>query len=128
MNSQQELQFLSEQMNQLQHYSEVLEQQLQEIEDSILAINELVNINNGEEMFVPLTNGVFVKANFLKSDSLLVNIGNQVLVEKDLESTKTLLGTQKIELEKYQDQMIQQLSSMYQRYVELQISAGKGEK
>ncbi len=128
MDPQQELQFLPEQMNQMQHYAEVLQQQLNEIEDSIVAIDDLSSVKEGVEMFVPLTNGVFIKANFLKTDSLLVNVGNNVMVEKNPQSTKKLLEKQKDELTDYQDQIMQQLSSLYQRYVELQISSGQGEK
>ncbi len=108
-------------LNELQAYSEALQEQIIELDDSLKAIDEIQSVNDNEEMFVPLTRGVYVKARFVKDDSFLVNVGNKVVAEKKLDDTHKLLEEQKALTEKYLDEILKEISYYYQEYVKLQL-------
>ena len=64
MNQEQnmQLQMLGPQLQQMQQYLQALEEQMQEVSNAIASMAELEKIKAGTETYVPLTNGIFVKA------------------------------------------------------------------
>lgn len=107
-----ELQVMHQQIKQLQ-------QQLQEIEHQIIQIarvqqnlNEFKNLKEDTEILVPLSSGIFAYAKINDTKNLLVNVGSDVIVAKDVDNTNHLLAEQAKELINVQNEFGRQLNEL----------------
>ncbi len=105
------LQILDHQLKQGQKQLMVIEQQATELEAVFEGLNELATSSVGSELFVPLSAGIFVKAELKEVKDVLVNVGSSVAVKKSLAEAKELLLVQIKELRELE----QQLGSQVQR-------------
>jgi prefoldin alpha subunit len=121
---QQELQTLGMQIQQVQQYLEALEMQTQEVANALSSMEELEKLPKGTTAYVPLTNGIFVKAKLETTKEYLINIGNNITTVKNPEETKKILQEQQEELGRVQQHMVEQFSQMYQQYLALQMQQG----
>jgi len=120
-----ELKVIEEQMQQLQHQIEQLSQNISEFEHSIKSLDELKG-KSGEETFVPLSGGIYAKANLQDTGKFVVNVGAGIAVEKSLEQTKEIIERQLTEMKGYKDQMskgLQLLASRAQEIEEMALEA-----
>ncbi|MBN2881285.1 prefoldin subunit alpha [Candidatus Woesearchaeota archaeon] len=106
-----ELKSLDEQMRKVEKELSTVNSQLAEVEQIQKWIDEISKSSNSE-CFVPLTNGIFVKAKILDSDEFLMNVGSKVCVPKSKIDAIKLLDEQKVELENYRLQLSNQLSNL----------------
>ena len=104
-----EFQAIEAQMRQLQSQLEIITHQLVELTVASNSLDELSKINEGREIFVPLSSGIFAKASLKDKSELLVNVGANVAVKKDIPSTKILLQNQIEEIKKVQHQLVSEL-------------------
>ena len=107
-----ELQELNQNVKHFQNQLDAITQQLLELAATSSSLEELNKIEVGKEIFVPLSSGIFVKAGIKDTSNLLVNVGANVVVKKDVISTKKLIQKQMDELKKIQNQMITDLEKM----------------
>ena len=125
-----EFQMIDQQIKQLQKQLEMVTNQLIEISSTSSSLDEFNKIAAGKEVFVPLSSGIFAKANIKDTSELLVNIGANVAVKKDVASTKKLIQNQVEELKRIQKQMIGELEKMTghaaQLEMQLQNFVGQG--
>lgn len=77
----------------IQRMQESLEE-LKRIESNLL---DLQKVEIGEEVLAPIANGIFIQTT-LKSHTLKVNVGNGVVLEKNVEDTIKLLKKQEKEI------------------------------
>ena len=89
---------LREQVNKLSEQLGGLDERTRTIQEMIAAINEYSEIQEGDELLVTLTNGVFIPATAQKTDHLLLNVGAGSVVAKSADETKELLSKQLDEL------------------------------
>ncbi len=75
----------------------VLEERKMEL---LLIKSSLDEIKENKEIFVSLGAGIFLKAKILNTNKLLVNVGNNVFVEKTPEEIKKLIDEQIEEIDK----------------------------
>jgi prefoldin alpha subunit len=115
-----ELQMLDQQMKQVQKQVEAIERQAVELEDVQLSLDELAKSKKGSDMFVPITNGIFLKAKLEETETLAVNVGGGTVVKKDIASTKAMLAQQAVEMRKFQADMVEQFEKMAERAASLQ--------
>jgi prefoldin alpha subunit len=115
-----ELQILDQQMKQIQKQVEAAERQAAEIEEVQKSLDELGSSKIGSEMFVPISNGIFLKAKLEDNKSLAVNVGSNTVVKKDIPSTKAMLDEQATDLRKFQAELAGQFEKMAERAAELQ--------
>ncbi|MEM4253917.1 MAG: prefoldin subunit alpha [Candidatus Woesearchaeota archaeon] len=115
-----ELQLLDQQMKQVQKQVEAVERQVAEIEEVRKSLDELAASKVGSEMFVPISNGIFVKARLEDNKSLAVNVGGSTVVKKNIPSTKAMLEEQAVDMRKFQAEMVEQFEKMAERAAELQ--------
>ena len=120
-----EFQVLEQQIRQLQKQLEVITSQLIELNATSNSLDEFKKISQGSEVFVPLSSGIFVKANIKDTSELLVNVGANVVVKKDNDSTKKLIQNQMEEIKKIQRQMIEELEKMtsHAAQIEMQLQS-----
>ena len=94
--------------------------QLIELNATNNSLNEFDKLSAGKELFVPLSSGIFAKASIKDTSELLVNVGANVAVKKDVASTKKLIQKQMEEIKKIQKQMINDLEKMTNHAAQLE--------
>ena len=116
-----EFQALDQHIKQLQKQLEMVTHQLFELNATSNSLDDFKKIDSGKEIFVPLSSGIFAKANVKDTSELLVNVGANVAVKKDITSTKKLIQEQMEEIKKIQKQMIDELEKMTSHAAQLQM-------
>lgn len=122
-----QLQMMSMQLQQFQQYLQMLEEQTQEVAKALESMEAIKHTTPGTPAYVPLTNGIYVKATLEKTDEFLINAGNNIISTQTPEQAKKLLTDQQKELAEAQEKMSKQFSEMYQHYLHLQISMQEGQ-
>ena len=115
-----EFKMLDQYIKQLQSQLEMITHQLIELNSTNNSLNEFDKLSAGKEMFVPLSSGIFAKASIKDTSELLVNVGANVAVKKDVASTKKLIQQQMEEIKKIQKQMINDLEKMTNHAAQLE--------
>lgn len=91
---QMQLQFLYEQMEQVNNHVQQLLQQQEELEISKNALETLQRTKTETSILAPIANGIFIQAALKNSEKLIVNVGANVTVEKTVPETVALLEEQ----------------------------------
>ena len=86
----------------------IIENQAAELDGFVSDLDEMESLQDAE-VLVPLINGVFAKARLHDAKQLLVNVGSQIIVPKNAESTKKLLKEQRINLIEFRERLIELL-------------------
>ncbi len=107
-----ELQMLEQQMKQVQKQIQMIENQSIELTIAHQALESLKNIKPGTEILVPISNGVFIKAELKDNQELIVNIGSNITANKDAESAKGLIKEQIDEMKTVQEHMALELERL----------------
>jgi prefoldin alpha subunit len=115
-----EYQVEEQQIRQLQQQLEKLEAQTLEIAAVEQSIEETANARQGADILVPVSGGIFFSASIKDNSSFLVNVGSGVVVRKDVDGTKQLIRDQASEVEKYKEQVVEQLAMHIARYQEIE--------
>ena len=125
-----EFQMLDQHIKQLQKQLQAITQQLMEFESTSMSLEDLQKVQPGKEIFVPLSSGIFAKATIKDTSELLVNVGANVIVQKDIASTKKLIANQVEEVRKLQKRMADDLEKMTEKAanIEEQLQALVSEK
>ncbi len=92
-----EMQFLNEQLQQVQQRISLIENQIQQLNDVISNLEEFDKSKEDSEMMFSLGPGLYGKG-VLKSKEILVNIGANIIVKKDIKETINIIKTQIEEL------------------------------
>ena len=107
-----ELQVLQQQVQQYQQQLQEIEQQLMNVARVQQNLHEFKELEEGTEILVPLSAGIFAKAQIKDSKNLNVNVGSDVIVVKDVDSTNELLAEQVKELMNAQSEFANQLNEL----------------
>ena len=119
-----EMQRLDESANKLEEQIRKIEDQMDEVLYTRKSIDELKEVKPGTEILVPISNGIFAKAEIKDSENLKVNVGGGTVAGKNTEETKKLLDDQMKELRKYKDEMKEHLDKVI---VQMQTLEGEVE-
>jgi len=104
-----ELQLMEQQMKQLQENAKVLDSQLAELIGVIQSLEDFKSVENKTRLWVPISNGIFTKAELIDNRELMVNVGADVVVKKSAEETKSLIAGQMDEIKKVQQKVVEEL-------------------
>jgi prefoldin alpha subunit len=107
-----EYQMLEEQVKSMTGQLQELNNKVLELEYLKLSLGEFANIEEGQEILAPISQGIFVKAKVLDNKTLLVNVGSSVVVPKTMQSTKELLAKQQEEIEEMRGSALSQIQEM----------------
>ncbi|MBI2541732.1 prefoldin subunit alpha [Candidatus Woesearchaeota archaeon] len=120
-----EFKMLEQHIKQMQAQLEAITHQLFELHSTGNSLDEFRKISAGKEIFVPLSSGIFAKATIKDSSELLVNVGANTVVKKDVESAKKLLQNQAEEMKKIQKHMMNELEKMtnHAAQIEMQLQS-----
>lgn len=100
------LQMIDQQVKQTQRQIKSLRNQQEDLLGSMQALNDITIAEIGSEILVPVTNGIFVRATLQEKETVTVNIGAQVAVQKTILGAKHLLEEQFKEVENVLTQLI----------------------
>ena len=115
-----ELKTLDEELKKLNTHLDNMDNQMGELEISKQIINKFSELNKGDELRVPLTSGIYVKAQILDTKNLMINVGSNITVEKTPKQVTKILDGQLTELSKYRDQLVGQMKVLINRIEEIQ--------
>lgn len=95
-----ELQEISTQLKQLQQQISNLEAQLMEMQKVKETLADLEKLNSKKDILVPVANGVYAKAELNQNQNVLINIGADLIVEKNFGDAKKIIEEQIEEINK----------------------------
>ena len=107
-----EFQILSQRIQQLEKQNEALNNNLMELMVTNQSLDDIKSIKEKTEILVPISSGIYAKADIKESDSFLVNVGANTILVKDLKSTKEVIESQIVEIRKLQESLAEQLQEM----------------
>ncbi|MBI4452173.1 prefoldin subunit alpha [Candidatus Woesearchaeota archaeon] len=111
---------VEEHIQQLQKQLEALTSHLVEMRSTSNSLEELAKTPKGKEIFVPISSGIFAKGSISDTSDLLVNIGANVVVTKDIASAKKLIQHQIDQMKNVHGKMLEELEKMAQKAAELE--------
>jgi len=116
-----EFQAIEQNIKQLQRQLDVVTHQLFELASTSQSLDEFKDVGAGKEVLVPLSSGIFAKASIKNTSELLVNVGANIVVKKDVASAKKLVQNQVEEIKKIQKQTIDELEKMTSYAAQLEM-------
>ena len=115
------------QHQQMQYQAEGLMQQvnmvgasIDESHRAINSINELEGMEDAHEIMVPIGSNTNIRANLVKPDGVIIEIGAGISIEKKLEDAKKSLEKQNNELTQYQQNLQKTLNEMISKMKEME--------
>lgn len=118
----QRLQDMEQHMNRLSDELQALENKSAELKTIQEALSDLNEKEEGTELLVPLSNGIFMKAKLVDAKQLLVNVGKGTIVPKSNEEAKKMVAEQQAELDKYKTSIITQMQAIDEKAYEIEAS------
>jgi prefoldin alpha subunit len=115
-----ELQMLDQQMKNVQKQVEAIEQKASEVEEIQQSLDSLGATKKGTDMWVPIANGIFLKAHLAENSKLGVNVGSNIVASKDIPSTKAMLAEQAKDMRTFQADLVAEFEKMAERAAALQ--------
>ena len=100
MNSQEDQQKAMMEMQMLQQEVQKVEQEIVELEkrkielEMVLSSLDEIKKQKGDETLIPIGSGVFVKGKLTQKDKVLINIGADVVIEKNVVDAKKIIQKQ----------------------------------
>ena len=114
-----ELQLIGEQIKQLQQQAQMLEEQSVELNMTLQGLEDLEKTKKDKEILVPISTGIFAKANLKAGQDLIVNVGGNILVKKDIKTAKEMTQDRINTVEKYQTNTLENLQQLAARAQQL---------
>ena len=119
-----EFQILNQTIQQLEKQSTALNNQLMDLMVTSQSLEDIKKTKEGTEILVPLSSGIYAKAELKDSKNFIVNVGSNVTLVKDVDSTKKLIEDQINEIKKLQENLVNQLQEQTAKasFLEQEIS------
>ena len=115
-----ELQLVAHQLEQVKNQVAALDVQSNEMGLVGIALDDFSKAKRGSNMFVTLTPGLFVKAELVEENSVLLNVGAGAMVQKTISEAKELVVDQERELKKLHDELSVQALRLEEHVKKLQ--------
>lgn len=107
-----ELQYYDSQIKKLQEEFGKVEQQIKDLTELQTNLDTFAEQEPGSESFIPISNGIFVKATIKETDSFLINVGSNVAVPKSKDEAKELIKNQQKELQDYREEILEKVTEL----------------
>lgn len=115
-----ELQMLNSQLQQLQQQIQTADAQSAEMAKIAISVEDAKSIEKGQELLVPLGQGIFIKAKAEENKNVIMSVGADVVVEKSLDDALEVVKRQNDELNTIIFEMKQEFSNGVQKMHEMQ--------
>ncbi len=106
-----EFQMLNQQIKQLEKQSAALNNHLMELMVTSQSLDDMKKTDEKTEILVPLSSGIYAKAELKDNKSFIVNVGANTALVKDTNSTKKMIEDQIDEIKKLQENLVNQLQA-----------------
>ena len=110
-----ELKALDEEVKKLNTQLENVDEQLDELNSSKEIINKFIELKKDDELRVPITSVIYVKAQLLDTQKLMINVGSGITVERTPKDVTKILDSQVQELGKYRENIVVQMRTIIDR-------------
>ena len=107
-----ELQMVDHQVKQIDQQVQALEAQAGELDFVQIALDDFTSSKPGSETFITLTPGIMARAKLEKTDTVLMNVGSGVVVQKTIPEAKKVLSCQVVEMRKLQQELASQMDKL----------------
>lgn len=114
-----EFQMVQQQLEKISAQAEQLQEQLQELAISRQAIVELGKTKEKTTVLAPIANGIFVKTTLIATDTVVVNVGADVTVERKIPEVVALLEQQQEELQEKFNEVQEVIEAFHERAMKL---------
>jgi len=104
-----EFQQLDQHIKQLENQSTALNNQLMELMATKQSLEDIKKVKEKAEILVPLSSGIYAKAELKDNKNFIVNVGANTALVKDIDSTKELMESQIDKMKKIQEKLMNQL-------------------
>ena len=94
-----ELQIMNQQGEQLRQHLEQLMEQISSLKQLSENLEAIENEEEGKKMFSPLSSGVFVQTELKNNKEVLIGVGANVIVKKNIKDAKDMLKEQEGKME-----------------------------
>lgn len=74
------------------------------------SLDDIRNIKEKTEILVPISSGIYAKADIKETKNFIVNVGANTALNKDIKSTKEIVENQVAEIKKLQENLVEQLN------------------
>jgi prefoldin alpha subunit len=125
--SEQDIQKIASQHQQMQYQAEAIMQQvnlvgnsINECQNAINSLTEIEDIEKGHEILVPIGSGTNIRASLIKPESVIIEVGAGISIEKKVDDAKKYLNTRKAELSKYQQNLEKSLNEVIKKMKEIE--------
>lgn len=115
-----ELQMLNNQLRQIQQQIQSIEQQAQEMDRLSVALGEAKSIEKGQDLLVPLGQGIFLRSKADNMDNVIISVGADVVLEKSFDEALEIVKKQLLELNSITLDMRHEFNTGVQQMHELQ--------
>ena len=106
-----EFQMLSQHIKQLEEKTTALNNQLMDLAVTNQSLEDMKKLKQGTEILVPLSSGIYTKAEIKDSKNVIVNVGSNVTTVKDIDSTKKLIESQIEEVKNLHERLVNELQN-----------------
>ena len=120
-----EFQILNQTIQQLEKQSTAINNQLMELMVTNQSLEDIKKTKEGTEILVPLSGGIYAKAELKDSKNFIVNVGANITLVKDVDSTKKLIEDQINEIKKLQENLVNQLQEQTTKATSLEQEISK---
>ncbi len=107
-----QFQLLEQHIKQTQQQVTTINSQLVDLVSTTKSLDDLKNVKSGTEILVPVSSGVYVKGEIKDNENLIVNVGANTTVKKNIEDTKKIIEKQVDEMKRLQKQTIEELQHL----------------
>lgn len=107
-----EMQVLDKQIKQVQEQIMQLDEQMADLGGVLVNLEDLKSVEEGSEILVPVSNGIFIKAEVKSIEKVGVNVGSDTVVMKTIEESQQLLTSQNMEIQDVQQKMVDALQDL----------------
>jgi len=115
-----ELQSINEYLEKLQGQMSKMQENLLELNSISEALASLQNLKGEQSAFLPLASGIFVKGMLKPDSTVMMNVGQGVVVEKNITEAIALIGKQKKNLESIWEKADKQFDELVEKAQSLQ--------
>ena len=128
--NQQELMY---KLSMFEQQIQILSQQLQAVEESIVEMNSLnfgldeLKGAKGKEILAPMGRGIFVKTK-LSEEDLIVDIGGKNFVKKTISDTKKIIEEQNKKLEEVKSELNDKIEEIHEEATKMILEMQKNSK
>lgn len=115
-----EFQMLDQQIKHLEKQNESLANHLMELMATSQSLEDMGNVSKGTEILVPLSSGIYAKAELKDNNSFIVNVGANIALAKDAQSTKKIIESQISEIKRLKESLMLQMHTQTQKAASLE--------